>query len=101
MGKPHHLLRSVLEFPWEGLSDVVIVIIGLKKWKLSHGSAVWKSEIKVWIGHAPSETCGGILSGLFLVWGGEIVCCDSQGDQFPYKSEEALAWRISGASTSL
>ena len=70
MGKPHHLLRSVLEFPWEGLSDVVIVIIGLKKWKLSHGSAVWKSEIKVWIGHAPSETCGGILSGLFLVWGG-------------------------------
>ena len=68
MGKPHHLLRSVLEFPWEGLLDVVI--IGLKQWKLSQGSAVWKCEIKVWIGHAPSETCGGILSGLFLVCGG-------------------------------
>ena len=35
--------------------------------------AVWKSEIKVWVGHAPSETWSGILSGLFLVWGGGLA----------------------------
>lgn len=68
MGKPLRLLRSVLEFPWED-----VIITGLKQWKWSHGSAVWQSEIKVWIGHAPSETCGAILSGLFLVCGVLLV----------------------------